>query len=150
MTSHAQQVAQQNALNWKRDADRKHETGPVTGVNVDAELKEEEENDQLEEDQKAKPYFKIKDLPPEIRLLIWTECLSPLPSATTPANGTDGESKLSHLIAALRPDAEMYYEALEVFFAVKKFIIDKGMKKGIQATSPAVLRRIGEMEVRYS
>ena len=184
MTCHAQQ----NSLNWKRDADRKRhastleepQTGteaenddsgnvpPIVGVNGDAgaEVEGREEDDYhqqlLEEeedplDKKAKPYFKIKDLPPEIRLLIWTECLSsPSPSlspvAAAPANGTDGASKpkSSHLIRALRPDPDLYFEALDVFFAVKTFVVDEGMKKGIQATSPAVLGRIGVMEVRYS
>jgi hypothetical protein len=73
----------------------------------------------------------LRRTPPEIRSIIFEYALySPvkeyprLPGSRSDKDRVSKMRKISGLLAALRPDPDLYGEALEVFYKVNRFILD--------------------------
>src|ERR1700709_2617764 len=66
-------------------------------------------------------FFRLRDLPIEIRILIFRLCVATPDNNQTPA-----------LIKALRGDPQLYHEALEVYYAINTFTMSFHERRGLK------------------
>jgi hypothetical protein len=96
--------------------------------------------------------FRLGDLPPEIRILIFTEYLKwSIQRDTTMARRfeKDKGSKTPELIKALRPDQKMYTEALDVLFDLSIFTISSNNHVIFKYMTRQTLERVRILEIWY-
>ena len=84
--------------------------------------------------------FSICDLPAEIRIFIFRECLT--------SNGLD-ERRSPDLIRALRGDQQLHHEVLNVFYSEQTFSLSAYIQKKIKLIPPEALRTVQPMKGYY-
>ena len=97
-------------------------------------------------------HFRLADLPPEIRILIFTEYLEweiRRDAEFAKLYEKDKGSKTPELIKALRPDMKMYTEALDVYFDLATFTISSNNKAQFKYMRQQTLERMRSLEIWY-
>jgi hypothetical protein len=96
--------------------------------------------------------FRLADLPPEIRILIFTEyleCEIQRDTEFAKVYEKDKGLKTPELIKALRPDMKMYTEALDVYFDLSTFTISSNNDSKFKYMRQQTLERVRSLEIWY-
>lgn len=111
-------------------------------VRVNNEVTEEINTLQLPDS--AAILSRIREFPPEIRIMIWEKCLT---HSTLPSGYVNMTPLVPTLLAGLRPDLPLYNEALHVHFKIRYFVLTSQNYIAFKRLKDSSLSRVRRLSI---